>query len=133
MGCKEQSHTEDEQPFNVVGKPCLKDLSSDHNSKNKNKIAHKTESTDELFLNSHQQKGTQVNNDIDVLVSESWPSFPQFRNVNEVGDYPICTETKSFAGIVEKLDLEDLYGVPLLCYCVTGNDEADIFSQTITE
>ena len=134
MVCKEQSRTEDEQPFNVVGKLCLKDLSSDHNSKNKNKIAHKTESTDELFLNSHQQKGAQkVNNDIDVLMSEIWPSFPQFHNVNEVCDYPICTEPNSFVAIAEKLDLEDFRGIPLRYYCVTGYEEADIFLQTITK
>ena len=80
--CKEQFRTVDEQPFDVVGKPCFKDLSSDHKSKNferhlyssvsQNKIAHKTESKDKHFLTSHQHKGAQkVNNDIDVLVSEN--------------------------------------------------------------
>ena len=77
MVCKEQSLAVDEQPFDVVGKPCFKDLSSDHKSKNferdssvsQNKIAHKTESKDELFIPSQQHKGAQkVNNDIDVLV-----------------------------------------------------------------
>ena len=83
--CQEQSHAVDEQPFDVVGKPffkvpsldqCYKNLERDclevpYSSVTRNKIAHRTESKDELFITSQRHKGAQkVNNDMDMPV---WP------------------------------------------------------------
>lgn len=122
MVCKEQFYVVVGQPFDVVGKLCLKDLFFDPKSKNferdwheepflsisQTKKAHNTESTDQLYITSHPHKDAQkVNGDVDVLVSKSWPSLSQFQYMDEVGVSSICPEINPCAGIAQK-DLEDV-------------------------
>ena len=117
--CKEQSHAVDDQPLDVVGKLHLKKFERDrhealHLSVSQNKKAHNTESKDQLFITSHQHKGAQkVNDDVDVLVSYSWPSLSQFHDTDEVGVSSICPEINPCEGIAQK----DLVYVSALSLC----------------
>lgn len=106
MVCKEQSHAVDDQPLDVVGKLHFKKFEAFHLSVSQNKKARNTESTDQLFITSHQHKGAQkVKDDVDVLVSYSWPSLSQFHDMDEVGVSSICPEINPCEGIAQK-DLE---------------------------
>ena len=137
--CKEQSPAVDDKPFDVMEKLYLKKFEKDwyedlHLSVSKNKKAYNTESTDQLLITSHQHKGAQkVNDDVGVLVSESWPSLSMFHDMDEVGVSSFCPEIHPCTGIAQK-DLEYLSALSLCSDNVADMyEEAGIFGRTISK